>query len=75
MMVALQWIGFVFLVCGAWYFTTLPRVANCCTCAGCVSLATWAALLVPTAWGSLAVQIVVGVLSIRNIVRLSRRVA
>jgi hypothetical protein len=66
MMVALQWLGFAGIVAGTWYYGTRPFAGAVLTAVGCVPLAIWASLLEPRAYGSLAVQTIVMIISVRN---------
>ena len=69
MMAILQWSGFAGIVAGTWFYGSRPFVGATLTAAGCVPLGVWAALLEPRAYGSLAVQTVVLIISLRNAAR------
>lgn len=63
---ALQWAGFACIVAGTWFYGSKPRVGAVFTAVGCVALGVWCGMVTPPAWGVMATQSVVCVLSIRN---------
>lgn len=72
MMMVLQWTGFAGIVAGTWFYGSRPFVGAILTAFGCVPLAIWAAFLEPRAYGSIAVQTVVLIISLRNAARYRR---
>lgn len=62
---ALQWIGFALILLGYWRMPKSIRQGAWITIIGCVPLVAWAYIV--GAWGVLALQIAVILMSVRNL--------
>lgn len=72
MMTVLQWLGTVSVVWAYWFYLTRPLLAICLTISGCIVLTAWALLLEPPAWGIVALEAAVTIISIRNFLKADR---
>lgn len=69
----LQWIGFVLIVASTWLYTSRPQLAAIFAGIGCTSLACWCLIQPSVPLGLLFVQVVVGLISVRNTYVFDRR--
>lgn len=61
-----QWVGFVGVVTGNYFYVTRPAYASFLACVGAVALAVWCTMQRPIPLGVLSVQMVVAGISFLN---------
>lgn len=63
---SLQWLGFAFILGGYWLYGKTPRLGAPVSIVGCVFCAIWAALIQPTAWGILCLELFIICINVKN---------
>lgn len=62
----MQWLAFLLIVAGTYVYASSFRLGASAVAAGCVAMTAWCWLQHPVPYGVFGVQVVVGLLSVRN---------